>query len=191
VNIYNRTDNVKRNVVVKNTVVNNDKTRIVNDNTKVENNVYAGHDGQVYRRTDAGWETRDSKGWTATKTVPEAKPVEPEHGVPAKEAPHETPAWEAPAHEVPAHEAPAREVPTEKAPAHETPAREAPVHETPPGGLEDDHAARERGNVRSNPGPAAEQHSAPAEQHSAPAAPAHGGGGAPGGGGGGEDKNHK
>ena len=65
VNIYNRQENVTRNVSIRNdvhnTVVNN---RTVNNNVHAENNVYAGSDGQVYRRTDKGWEARDSKGWS-------------------------------------------------------------------------------------------------------------------------------
>jgi hypothetical protein len=248
VNIYNRTENVTRNVQVRNTVVNNRET-VVNNNHKTvvnnhpaENNVYVGHDGAVYRRTDAGWETHDAKGWTPMKSVPEARPAEPEHApqgrqpeehpaapaepehampsretparetpahetpargtpahdTPARETPtRETPAHETPAHETPAHDTPARETPTRETPAHETPARETPAHEaparetparatparaeTPPGGLEEDHAARERGTPRAEPAPHEAEH---------PAAPAHSGGGG-GGGGGGNDANKK
>jgi len=38
--------------------------------------VYAGHDGQVYRRTNDGWEQRGKQGWQKLNTVPEATQVE-------------------------------------------------------------------------------------------------------------------
>jgi hypothetical protein len=227
VNIYNRTENVTRNVAVHNTVINNRDTVVHNNvvnNRPVENNVYVGHDGAVYRRTDAGWETHDAKGWSPMKSVPEARPAEArpaeaahvdaahaaevrhdgdhpaarvEPGHPAEvgrpedhpaarvepdnaadvrhveDHPTEAPRRDVPARETPARETPAREAPAREAPGHETPARV----ETPPGGLEEDHAARERGTPHAEPAPT---------PHEAP--PAHAGGGGGGGGGGGADK---
>src|SRR6185369_13451499 len=41
-----------------------------------QNNVYAGHDGQIYRRTEDGWEQRGRDGWQKVNGVPEAVPVE-------------------------------------------------------------------------------------------------------------------
>ena len=39
------------------------------------NDVFAGHDGQVYRRSNAGWETHQfNGGWTGVGHVPEAAP---------------------------------------------------------------------------------------------------------------------
>jgi uncharacterized membrane protein YgcG len=49
-----------------------------------ENNVFAGHDGSVYRRTDQGWEARQNGGWARMNEVPEIHMPEP---VPAYRGP--------------------------------------------------------------------------------------------------------
>ena len=91
-NIYNRTENVKRVVNVNRKFESVRNENIKNDNrtnireanrggyspptgrtpSTYENNVYAGHDGQVYRRTNDGWEQRSRQGWTKVNGVPEA-----------------------------------------------------------------------------------------------------------------------
>ena len=95
-NVYNRTDNIKRNVVVNRTAILRNEAhvqpriveahaevrneparpapiRVQNPPARVENNVYAGHDGQVYRRTDAGWEQHAATGWQKVNSSPEAQ----------------------------------------------------------------------------------------------------------------------
>jgi hypothetical protein len=83
INIYNREENIRRNAVER---AENRSAAIgaARENTAgrpaepartyphEENNVYVGHDGAVYRRTETGWESRDAKGWTPMKSVPEA-----------------------------------------------------------------------------------------------------------------------
>jgi len=39
------------------------------------NNVFAGHDGNIYRRTDAGWEQRQANSWQGIDRIPEARPA--------------------------------------------------------------------------------------------------------------------
>jgi hypothetical protein len=97
-NIYNRNQNVTRNVNV-NRNVNMNRDVAVNEGGRgrnetasgqrnngynppngnrggnYQNNVYAGHDGQVYRRTDDGWEQRGRGGWQKVSGVPEAVPA--------------------------------------------------------------------------------------------------------------------
>jgi hypothetical protein len=112
-NIYNRTENITRNVTINRNVTLNrggsrDETMnrneagrngIANRNdatrneaaagrrggyapptaerpSTYQNNVYAGHDGQIYRRTNDGWEQRGKQGWQKLNTVPEAPQVE-------------------------------------------------------------------------------------------------------------------
>jgi outer membrane biosynthesis protein TonB len=110
--------------------------------------VYAGHDGQVYRRTDKGWESNNGKAWSGMKNAPEA-PVhserdehQPQVHEPVRETPRETPAHvEAPSHvETPAHVEQPRRV--------EQPTR----NEQPSGGLEEEHIARQRAPERSSGG---------------------------------------
>jgi hypothetical protein len=107
-----------------------------------ENNVYAGHDGTVYRRTNTGWETHDAKGWTPMKTVPEAD----SHA--AEPARIEQPRVEQPRIE----QQPIRENPVQGNPVRESPGREAPEHVEQPrgGGLENEASARMRGSEPSH-----------------------------------------
>ncbi len=88
VNIYNREENVKRNVFVDNS--NHNRTTNIRQGEQGrpdragraeagqqdrggQNNIYAGHDGQVYRRTDQGWEANHGKTWSQVKGTPEAE----------------------------------------------------------------------------------------------------------------------
>jgi len=78
-NIYSRTQNVQRNVTINRGNVRNDARPAYSPpraGSTYENNVFAGHDGQVYRRTDTGWEQRSAKGWNKMDSVPEAKAVD-------------------------------------------------------------------------------------------------------------------
>src|SRR6185437_2172400 len=129
-NIYNRTDNVSRKVVVNREVIRGGEVghgeaihREVIRPSQIhtgrgENNVYAGQDGNVYRRTNQGWEQHSSAGWS--RVNPQARPAE---------RPAERPRNIQP----PQHIEPPRQI---------EPAR---VY----GGLEADHQARERGMDRS------------------------------------------
>ncbi len=81
INIYNRQDNVRRNVVVNNSRIENrggggGAVANVRPGERAANNVYVGHDGQVYRRTDQGWEHNDGKNWSAVSGTPEANRAE-------------------------------------------------------------------------------------------------------------------
>lgn len=148
VNIYNRPENAHRNAAIR--AVNrseaidaaHERAPAVHPETAkpAENNVYAGHDGAVYRRTETGWESRDAKGWTPMKTVPEAPVQRPE--VQPERQPQERaePPKENPVRENPVRENPVRENPVREAPVREEPARAEPS----PGGLEEEHMARER-----------------------------------------------
>jgi hypothetical protein len=112
-NIYNRTENITRNVTInRNVNINRTNNRDVtinrneggrgdraaaeanrgrnetaagrggynpptaNRGATYQNNIYAGHDGQIYRRTDNGWEQRSRQGWQKLNNVPEATAVE-------------------------------------------------------------------------------------------------------------------
>ncbi len=104
-NIYNRNENITRNVTINRNVNINRGNRDVTINRNeagrndgggndaaanrrggytpptagantYQNNVYAGHDGQVYRRTNDGWEQRGKQGWQKLNAVPEATQVE-------------------------------------------------------------------------------------------------------------------
>jgi hypothetical protein len=160
INIYNRAENVKRNIVVHNEVGRN--TEVARQPEKrelapTENNVYAGQNGAIYRRTATGWETRDAKGWSEVKpeTVNSHAENIPQHAEEPKQGDIHR--------DAPVRETPARE------PAHvEQPTRVEP-------GLDEERAARERSApVQQH---AAEQH--PTEQHAPEqhAAPGGGGGG--------------
>ncbi len=204
INIYNRQENVTRNVNVNRTVNNrttnindvrntdvrtNVRTDNRNDNRndnrtndrggaatdRAANDVYAGRDGQVYRRTDQGWQQRNTKGWAPVNGEPDARgggqprtnarddtrgggepartpprtdaPAE-QHGPPAEQRgqPAEQRGQPAEQRGEPAGGGNARDrTQTRDRPA-ETPARA----ETPSGGsgLEADHVARERGSSR-------------------------------------------
>jgi hypothetical protein len=143
-NVYNRTDNIRRNVVLnRNTYYHNEPARneggrnepfrqpgpAIHAPARLENNVYAGHDGQVYRRTNEGWEQHTAGGWSRSNTIPEARPAE---------------------HIQPHVETPSR---IEREPARQRPA-EAPAAPRENegargfGGLEAEHAAREHGAER-------------------------------------------
>jgi len=77
------------------------------------NNIYAGKDGNVYRRTNTGWQTRDKSGWKPAPQGPGGSsgvPRNPAAGRPgARPAPgSSTPAPAAPAPSAPAAPAPGR-----------------------------------------------------------------------------------
>ncbi|HZK82473.1 MAG TPA: hypothetical protein VFC46_15430 [Humisphaera sp.] len=160
-NVYNRTDNIRRNVVVnRNAYYRNEPARNevfhnvpiheapIHAPAHVENNVYAGHDGQVYRRTNEGWQQHTAQGWSQTKTIPEARPEE--HIQPHAQTPQHIerePVRERPTESV--RERPtesARERPVEHQPARVEHQAEAPFRSS--GGLEAEHAAREHGAER-------------------------------------------
>jgi hypothetical protein len=65
-NIYNRIANVHRNVNLG-----GDDWRI-DARVAPHNDVFAGRDGSVYRRTAAGWDQRGAEGWRRLRTVPDA-----------------------------------------------------------------------------------------------------------------------
>ncbi len=156
INIYNRTENIKRNVAdtrvtnVRTENIHNETVHNVNPPAKAgahENNVYAGHDGQVYRRTNEGWEQSTDKGWSKITKVPESPaPTPKEH--PALEHRDQPPVKVNPADvHAPKH----ADSPPDKTPAHGTPSE----HKSPSeaghsntSGLEADHSARERGVER-------------------------------------------
>jgi hypothetical protein len=181
VNIYSRQENVTRNVFVNRTTnvnvrdsvhVDDRAVNVRNDDVRVDNNVrvdnhggpavvrpddrggndvYAGHDGQVYRRTDQGWQERGSKGWSTVNGVPEARGGNADDARQAvRQTPRDVPGRDAPAaDDAPRDRTEARDRPSVgNGPARvESPARvQSPVVDA--GGLEADHAARERGNSR-------------------------------------------
>jgi hypothetical protein len=157
VNIYNRTENVRRNVTISRgpaapNLARNDRSLgnppgrearppVNLPTAHPANDVYAGRDGQVYRRTDQGWEQRSPKGWTRTNTVPEAPAERPAASPPQREQRPEPP---------PRNEAPTREPAREPAPRPEPrqPPQRVPEPPRQSPGLEADHAARERGAER-------------------------------------------
>jgi hypothetical protein len=93
INIYNRQENAPRNVYVNNSRATNFNNNGRNGNgrdatvnhgpafppdrgtDRGANDVYAGRDGQVYRRTDQGWQQRSGNGWSQVNGVPEARPA--------------------------------------------------------------------------------------------------------------------
>jgi hypothetical protein len=116
------------------------------------NNVYAGKNGEVYRRTKDGWQQRDRDAWRSPGGS--AKP--------ATRAPVAQPV-----------------TPNARPSVREAPAREAPARQAPKRELERDFSARQRGEARSQswsrpapqqaaPRPAPQQ-SRPAQQQSRPA----------------------
>ena len=167
VNIYRRSENARRNVSFGRTEADRNapqrKTRVPATPPAREsrqparapvarppNNVYAGRDGTVYRRTDQGWEQRGGNRWSRIDRVPEApaaSPARPEQR-PAEQRPAPRPA-EPQRNERPVQPAPQRQ-PAERAPARPEPRQpqRSPEPAREPGGLEADHAARERGADR-------------------------------------------
>ncbi|HEY2589147.1 MAG TPA: hypothetical protein VGI81_25615 [Tepidisphaeraceae bacterium] len=135
------------------------------------NNVFAGPNGEVYRKTIDGWEQRQNNRWEATRGP--SGPAAADRGAPE-------PAREAPARTPPAREIPARETPSREAPARPAPSREAPARPAgPPAELNRDYNARIAGQQRARNYPPP----SPAPTREAPRQPAGGqGGGAPGGG---------
>ena len=158
-----RNTNVRENNNVRGNVPNGDRTANVHDtrggapaaapraDDRGGNDVYAGRDGQVYRRTDQGWQQRGTKGWSSVNGVPDAQ-------VNRDPTPQRNPRAEAlPQHNEPTRTpTPARVEPPARAQAParvEQPARlEPPARAEAPrsndGGLEADHIARQRGSAR-------------------------------------------
>jgi len=62
-NIYNKTDNIKRN---RDVTRQQDRKR-TNFSTKNKNNVYSDKNGNVHRKTKDGWEQKNKNGWTKDK----------------------------------------------------------------------------------------------------------------------------
>ncbi|HSZ57497.1 MAG TPA: hypothetical protein VK797_17665 [Tepidisphaeraceae bacterium] len=158
-NLYNRTENVRRNVTINRNVTVNRNETINRAEPKVnegrgtynpptnrnpstyQNNIYAGHDGQVYRRTDQGWEQRNRQGWTKMNEVPEARKAAPEEIRGRESSP-------------PPQVERRGETPQRSAPQPEPPRRSEPQPSRNPPGLEADHVARQRGEERARPEPA-------------------------------------
>jgi hypothetical protein len=65
--IYRRSENVHRNFDERATIGRTFQGRSPGQ----ANNVYAGHDGRVYRRSNDGWEERGRAGWSRMNAVPE------------------------------------------------------------------------------------------------------------------------
>ena len=168
-NIYNRTDNIRRKVVInRNTYIHNDvnvqergdrrperEPAISRPEPRVDNNVYAGHDGTVYRRTNDGWQQRVNKGWQNSPAVPEARGQEPtarereiEHSQSAPPTERGPERSREPAHVEPTHE------PIRGEPTHE-PERVNPSRE--PSRVEPSRAEPSREPVRLEPSHAPER----------------------------------
>lgn len=60
-NVYNKKDNVNRNRDVSKTT----DRKTTDFSTRNKNNVYADKNGNVQRKTDKGWETKDKSGWSS------------------------------------------------------------------------------------------------------------------------------
>jgi hypothetical protein len=80
VNVYSRAENFHRNIFADR----HSPIRIIAGGE--HNDVFAGHDGRVYRRTANGWEAHDEHGWSRLNAVPEARPIEPRVENPAPRA---------------------------------------------------------------------------------------------------------
>jgi hypothetical protein len=121
------------------------------------NNVFAGPNGEVYRKTLDGWEQQDNGKWV-------------NHNEPKTPAAREPAAHETPSHTTPSHETPAREPASPEPKAHETPrepaGKEGPAHEaepkpktpnrsSPPPELNNDYRARVAGQQRERNYPSA------------------------------------
>jgi len=157
-----------------------------------ENNVYVNDKGDVYRRTDTGWEKRDGDQWKPQPSEPHENPhanppvqspppenPEPPHESPPRQEPvnnqpvNPQPINNQPADNQPQREEPQREQPQQNQPQRQEPQREEPQRQAPPadsGAPDRDYQARERGDSRSSPPPPAP---APAPSHE----PSGGGGG--------------
>ena len=107
---------------------------------RTSNNVYVGADGQLYRRTDSGWEQRTRQGWSRMNS--------PSVNTPAPSTPRQPTASRGPS---PAGEQrPAQPPSRERTP--EPPVRRAPEPPSRQSGLESDYQARQRGAERSRGG---------------------------------------
>jgi hypothetical protein len=85
VNIYNHVENINRNVNVTN-VGRRPNARVTARGER--NDVFAGRDGGVYRRTPEGWEQRGERGWTRLGAAPEERrAVQPHEPAGARPAP--------------------------------------------------------------------------------------------------------
>jgi hypothetical protein len=134
INLYHRQENLSRNLPAHDRVIpTHQPAQPARELPRQQNNVYAGPNGEIYRRTDQGWETRDAKGWSAYHP---AEPVREHPEQPAAVTPEPRPVE--PAREVPAHQIPRSE------PQHQEPVREAPARVEPPG-MEQEYNARMRG----------------------------------------------
>lgn len=213
VNIYNRTENVRRNVSVNhNAEVRNEARPNAQAPRQAggrnapaphayapptaraagtyENNIYAGHDGQVYRRTQTGWEQRNPKGWQKLNSVPEGAPARNPTGTPGRAQPQSPPARAERQNEPPPSRAartpepapsraerPSNQPQRSAPPANRepSPARQAPRQAAGNPGLEADHVARQRGVERSRGSGGSPAPSRGAERPSSPP-PSRGGG---------------
>ncbi|MEA2709736.1 MAG: hypothetical protein QOF78_2337 [Phycisphaerales bacterium] len=70
-NIYNRIANAHRNANVPG------EDRRIDAVRTSQNNVFAGSDGKVYRRTSVSWERRGKDGWSPIDAAPEASANQP------------------------------------------------------------------------------------------------------------------
>ena len=91
INVYNRVANIRRDVGVRAAEPGHEpvRTDIRRSEPMAPNNVYAGRDGEVYRRTDAGWEQHTTKGWAHVNGEPAAReePARVEERAPERVAP--------------------------------------------------------------------------------------------------------
>ena len=94
------------------------------------NDMYTDRSGNIYRRTDSGWERRDQNQWRPEKEPPQERTNQERRGPNREQPAREQPARE-PAKEQPNRGQPAREVPAREQPAREQPAREQPAREQP------------------------------------------------------------
>ena len=152
-NLYEQTGNDRRGVRVTQQVT---EIRAGGGRPQADN-VFAGRDGQVYRRTDAGWEERNKAGWSHVDVAPTRHdaPTVAEHRDPAADRHDAT----VDRRDQAVDRTPDRSVhvePPQRAPAEDrqnTPARDEPreARQTPDrGDIDADRAARERGESRAN-----------------------------------------
>jgi hypothetical protein len=193
INIYNRTENVKRNVEVINgenhvagalripqVATPRQSPPRPNGSERPaapvrlggaggDNNVYAAHDGQVYRRTSDGWEQRKGQSWSKVDSVPDVRP-QPQPQPQPQPAQREREREQKPVDRTPARSGADRAA-SENKPAgprednakrdaaqreREATARRETAQQLPPqpapqrsnAGLEADHSARERAAER-------------------------------------------
>ena len=146
--------------------------------------VFAGRDGNVYRRTDAGWEVRDQNQW---KAAPEGRDT-PRGEAPRADAPRaDAPRANAPRAEAPPRDVPQRDDPRassrgdQNRPQDRAPAGGRPSAPPTDSGLNSDYRARVNGSERSRSAPQAPP-DARSDPKQAPAASAPRGGNGAGGG---------